>query len=166
METYEYRGFRSIWEIEDLVELGNSYVSARTIELSCLLDFLLHNGHINPANLDRTLYDLGTGSGVGLLALRKFSRGYLRGIDFTTQSRDGLERYSVPEPKIIGLAIADFEHSHIYSFLQSCPPCSASLITAFYSSVGMWQYQQPHSSWLTPSDFSGGIIPHVIGEVE
>lgn len=113
----------------------NRYVTARTIELSCLLEFLLENGWIKQENLEGPVIDLGTGNGVGLLALRQFTLGYLVGVDRYERSYyngySGSSKVSTQE--IFNTAIASFRKQDIYDFLKTFPLKSASLVTAFYA---------------------------------
>lgn len=133
-------------EITTLEKLNNKYLDARNIELSCLLSFLLENNLINKDNLKGPIIDLGTGSGIGLLALRKFTPAYLVGIDDGTHFIDGVGlvrnwyagNYKIPVPEITQLAVGNFRRQEIFNFLKSCS-FSATLVTAFYVDTKSWR---------------------------
>ena len=133
-------GFTSTSENRVLEELDNNYLKARTIELSVLLDFLLRNHWVNPINLQGPVIDLGTGSGVGLLALRKFTTGYIIGVDRATRQHyhSYAGQYEVPTPAILNLAVASFRREDMRDFLKHYPLESVTLVTAFYVSMKGW----------------------------
>lgn len=118
----------------------NGYVGARVIELSCLFDFFLDNGWLNPANLDGGVIDLGTGNGVGLVALRQYTLGDLVGVDERSKSPHGgySGSWKISTKEIIETAIAGFHQKEIYQFLSRWPIGSASLVTTLYANVVGW----------------------------
>lgn len=67
-----------------LQNLDNGYFNARLIEISSLLTHLLETGLLDRGNLKGPIIDLGTGSGIALLAFRKFTTAYLVGVDEST----------------------------------------------------------------------------------
>lgn len=113
----------------------NNYVLARALELSSLLSFLLANGWLKQENLEGPIIDLGTGNGVGLLALRQFTLAYLLGVDQLSRSRyNGYSGSSVVSTEeIMEASLSSFRQADVLDFLRRWPYQSASLVTAFYA---------------------------------
>jgi SAM-dependent methyltransferase len=160
-------GLTSPKERAVLETLGNNYIRARLIEISSLMNFLLNENLLDETNLKGLIIDLGTGSGVGLLALRKFTTGYLLGIDNAFQQRDHsyAGSYEVPTPGVTELAIANFKRADIYDFLKNYPVGTATLITAFYAHTLGWHENRCPGSRVSFLPCECDKFPKILDEI-
>lgn len=128
--------------VAEIRKAQEQYFAARFIELHTVFDTLLARAMLRQENLDDSVVDLGTGSGIGLLALRKHTTGPLHGVDWGTFFEDDIfpfdsysGRYAIPTPSIITEANATFERAYNTSYLKQQPENSLSLLTNFYIEV-------------------------------
>jgi SAM-dependent methyltransferase len=135
-------------EFELLQQLENKYFAARFIEIGCVLDVLSDIGVLQRDNLVSTsIIDLGTGSGIGLLALRKLTNTHLIGVDNGSRYSDwhnGHARYyEIPTAELVQQAQASFVKQDMIGYLEGLPSNSISLITAFFMSRDDWNKLAP-----------------------
>lgn len=126
-----------------LLRLGNPYFAARYIEITTLLSTLLEDRILHKQNLNGTNIDCSTGSGIGLLSLRKFSEADLHGVDDGFLFFDYLNSYSghfrIPTERLINAAHASFHRDDDGKFLQTLKPNSVQLISCFYIDSERWK---------------------------
>ena len=130
-------------DLELLEKLNYGYFTARYIEISCILDLLLDKEVLQKENFtSKPLVDLGTGSGIGLLALRNFTNKQLMGVDydshFSDWRNDYAGAYEIPTKELISKAQASFIKQDMIVYLKELPNESISLATAFYMSRQGW----------------------------
>ena len=128
---------------ELLKKLDYGYFTARFIEISFVLDLLLDKKILQKENFtSKPIVDLGTGSGIGLLALRNFTDKELIGIDYNSYFSDCRNSYAggykIPTKKLIAKAQASFIKQDMNEYLKELPDESISLATAFYMSREGW----------------------------
>lgn len=148
--------------LNDLEVDQNVYLFVRFLEICSVLDYLQKKGILREENFGGKIIDLGTGSGIGLLALRQFSsNGDLTGIDnrevWNDINRYTGSRYLIPQQEIIKAALAKFERFNILDFvdLHWLSGEQSSLVTGFYANVMSWVAGLPKV--VTGKDYEEGI---------
>lgn len=132
--------------VEKLKTLANQYFFARFLEISSLLDYLLERKWLKQENLaGGPVLDLGTGSGIGLVVLRKFSpNSTLEGVDKGGRWNDPNPytgfNYPIPIPGLLEKVGAGFKRISVEECvdLKYLYGEKATLITAFYTTVNQW----------------------------
>lgn len=123
------------------------YVLARLIEVEARLDNLTDRQLLDPRNFHhQTVVDLGTGTGAGLIALRRRSLGRVIGVDYNTIVPDysiyseqvnqtNGSRLSIPSEGVVDISTATIHRDDIQEFVAKCKPESVSLFTLFHTSI-------------------------------
>lgn len=131
--------------VEVLKKIENKYFYARYLEISSLLSYFLDRNLLKKENLKGPILDLGTGSGIALLALREFGpKATLEGID---KDRWWYDRnwytgfnYPIPLPGFLEAVEARFEQIDILDCLdlRNFYGQKKVLVTAFYANTQEW----------------------------
>lgn len=151
MQGREVKGLR----LSGLEQKLHPYLIARLVEIEALLNDLPRSNDqkfnfigLDPQNLKTgPILDLGTGSGCGLIALRRQTLAPIFGVDQAVKVPRATDfggiwgvfandycgaGLQVPEKNVLDLSVTDFQRSEIMEFLRKQPLNTFSLVTMFY----------------------------------
>lgn len=151
MQEKEVKGLH----LPGLEQKLHPYIIARLVEIEALLNDLsnYHDPKFNFVGLDPQnlktgpILDLGTGSGCGLLALRRQTLAPIFGVDQAAKVPRATDfggiwgafandycgaGLQVPEKNVLDISATDFRRSEIIEFLRKQPLDTFSLVTMFY----------------------------------